>query len=87
MDFSLLSVINSFFSSHLPTDIDTGDTALHVAAQLNLDRMAAQLFELGASPSVQDNEGCTPVMVACSYGHLQTLEVLASRGIRFTGEH
>ena len=67
-------------------DIDTGCTALHVAAQLNLDRMAAQLLELGGSPSVQDKDGITSVMVSCSYGHLQTLQVLATRGIRFAGE-
>lgn len=69
------------------TDPDTGESALHVAVSLNCEDTTKQLLELGASTRVQDNDGCTAVMKACMYGHLQVLEILATRGLTFDGRH
>ena len=70
---------------HIVTDPDTGETALHVAVSLNYDALVQQLLELGASVTPQDKEGLTPVMTACQYGHLQSLEKLGAKGITAPG--
>ena len=57
-----------------------------MAVSLNHDDIVLQLLELGASLTIQNNKGMTPVMTACSYGHLQSLEQLASKGINTSGE-
>ncbi|XP_019849609.1 PREDICTED: ankyrin repeat and EF-hand domain-containing protein 1-like isoform X1 [Amphimedon queenslandica] len=62
-------------------DPNNGTTALHVAVTLNLDGIVALLLENGAINSIQDKEGCTPFMRACQYGHLQSLEQLAMKGL------
>ena len=66
-------------------DPATGESPLHVAVSLNYETIVTKLLTLGASPSVQDNKGLTPVMTACSYGHQQALECLAMKGINATG--
>ena len=53
---------------------------------LNNEDTTQQLLDLGASAKVQDNQGCNAVMKACMYGHLQVLEILATRGLTFDGE-
>ena len=67
-------------------DPSTGESALHVAVTLNSEAMISQLLGLRASLVVQDLQGRTPVMTACSYGHLQALEQLAARGINPSSE-
>lgn len=67
-------------------DPDTGESALHVAVSLNHEDVVLQLLELGASVKTQDKEGLTPVMVACQYGHVQSLEQLGTRGITADSE-
>ena len=62
-------------------DPDNGESALHVAVSVNHEDIVLRLLELGASVSTQDSEGLTPIMVACQYGHLQSLEKLGTRGI------
>ncbi len=52
-----------------------------MACALNYDAIVTKLLVLGASTTVQDNMGMTPVMTACSYGHQQAMEALASKGI------
>ena len=68
------------------TDPDTGEAALHVAVSLNHEAIVHQLLMLGASPTVQDREGLTPVMTACQYGHIQSLEQLATKGVHPTSK-
>lgn len=72
--------------SHL-ADPDTGESALHVAVSLNHEGIVLQLLELGASIGTQDKEGLSAVMTACRYGHLQSLEQLATRGLTETREN
>lgn len=67
-------------------DPSSGESPLHVAVTLNNEAVVLQLLELGASQSCQDLEGKTPVMKACEYGHLQSLESLATRGMNVTGK-
>ncbi len=67
-------------------DPDTGDGALHVACALNYDDIVTKLLSLGASLTEQNNQGLTPVMTACSHGHYQSLEALASKGIDISGK-
>lgn len=64
-----------------PIDPDTGESPLHVAVSLNYEAIVTKLLTLGASVSIQDNNGLTPVMTACTYGHQQALESLATKGI------
>ena len=71
---------------HPHTDPDTGETALHVAVSVNNETIVSQLLDLGASVAPQDKEGLTPVMTACQYGHIQSLEKLGARGITNPGE-
>ena len=66
-------------------DDASGESALHVAVSMNHEVVVSQLLELGASLEVQDFAGKTVVMTACEYGHLQTLECLATRGINAAG--
>ena len=66
-------------------DNASGESALHVAVSMNHEAVVSQLLELGASLEVQDFAGKTVVMTACEYGHLQTLECLATRGINAAG--
>ncbi|XP_022108549.1 ankyrin repeat and EF-hand domain-containing protein 1-like isoform X2 [Acanthaster planci] len=57
-----------------------GETGLHLAARVNDDDMVKFLLELGAHPNVVDLKGRTAAMRAAEYGHVQTLDVLASAG-------
>ena len=68
------------------TDPDTGEAALHVAVSLNHEAIVHQLLMLGASLTVQDKDGLTPVMTACQYGHIQSLEQLATKGVHPTSK-
>ena len=73
--------------THVPLCVepDTGETALHVAVSVNNESIVSQLMDLGASVAPQDKDGLTPVMTACQYGHIQSLEMLAARGITTPG--
>lgn len=57
-----------------------GETALHLAARVNDEEMVTFLLELGAHPNVVDLKGRTAAMRAAEFGHVQTLEILASSG-------
>ena len=45
-----------------------GKTALHYAVAFNLIEIADSLFKYGASVLEADNDGYTPVHIACKYG-------------------
>ncbi len=66
-------------------DPDTGESCLHVAVSLNHEDIVQQVLQLGAGVKVQDNKGLTPVMTACQYGHLQSLEQLSTKGMDSAG--
>lgn len=67
-------------------DPDSGDTALHVAVLANDEKIVSCLLELGASSSIGNTKGHTPVMDAASHGHLEVLQSLALKGIN-AGAH
>lgn len=53
-------------------DTQTGDTALHRAAQLGHVEMAKKLLELGASINTTNNDKCTPAYIAAkNFGETQ----------------
>ena len=66
-------------------DPDNGETALHVAVTHNQESLVNLLLELGASPLVGDKNGQNSVMRACEYGHLQSLQAMAVRGVNAGG--
>ena len=66
-------------------DPDNGETALHVAVTHNQESLVNLLLELGASPLVGDKSGQNSVMRACEYGHLQSLQAMAVRGVNAAG--
>ncbi|KAM4770888.1 ankyrin repeat and EF-hand domain-containing protein 1 [Rhinophrynus dorsalis] len=53
-----------------------GDGALHIVARTDDVDMCNFLLNLGASPNIQDLNGCTPAMKASELGHYRVLEVL-----------
>ena len=74
------------YHHHVRVDPGTGEAPLHVAVTQNNEAIVTQLLDLGASLTTQDLEGRTPVMKACEYGHLQSLEVMGTRGVDMAGE-
>ncbi|XP_041468862.1 ankyrin repeat and EF-hand domain-containing protein 1-like [Lytechinus variegatus] len=59
---------------------EEGETGLHLAARVNDEEMVRFLLDLGAHPNVIDLKGRTAAMRAAEFGHVQTLEVLATAG-------
>ena len=57
-----------------------------MAVSLNHEAIVQQLLTLGAGLIVQDKEGLTPVMTACHYGHIQSLEQIATKGLHPSSE-
>eukprot|EP00795_Rhopilema_esculentum_P010503 gene10503-19218_t len=56
---------------------ENGETALHLAACANNEKIISHLLGLGASANVADDLGRTPAMRAADYGHIQALKLLA----------
>ena len=77
--------ITLFLSICYEIDPDSGDTALHVAVLANDEKIVSCLLELGASSSIGNTKGHTPVMDAASHGHLEVLQSLALKGINAGG--
>ena len=67
-------------------DPENGETALHVAVTHNQESLVNLLLELGAHPLVGDKNGQNSVMRACEYGHLQSLQAMAVRGVNAAGD-
>lgn len=61
-------------------DPHRGECALHLAAQLNNEKVTKFLINLGAFPNVQDFQGRTPIMRAADYGHEKAVESLVGAG-------
>lgn len=59
---------------------EEGETGLHLAARVNDEEMVRFLLDLGAHPNVIDLKGRTAAMRAAEFGHVQTLEILATAG-------
>ena len=51
----------------------------------NQESLVNLLLELGANPLVGDTNGQNSVMRACEYGHLQSLQAMAVRGVNAAG--
>ena len=59
---------------------EEGETGLHLAARVNDEEMVRFLLDLGAHPNVIDLKGRTAAMRAAEFGHVQTLDILATAG-------
>ena len=59
---------------------DRGRTALHKAASSTSAQVVRVLLERGANPNEDDNDGNTPLHLACLYGRGETVESLLSFG-------
>jgi ankyrin repeat protein len=59
-----------------------GQTALHIAARLNLDVSAALLVEGGADINAENDEGRTPLCGAARGGSDAMMQFLVDRGAR-----
>jgi len=57
-----------------------GRSALHAYAGHDLLDMGAVLLSAGANANLQDQQGCTPLMLAASAGSLRFLQLLANTG-------
>ncbi|XP_062523738.1 myotrophin-like [Corticium candelabrum] len=53
-----------------------GRTAIHYAAICNHVTIIEKLFFLGVSVDINDNEGCTPLWLAASNGHVSCVDFL-----------
>jgi len=73
------------YLNSLCIDPDNGETALHIAVTHNQESIVNLLLELGANPLVGDNTGQNSVMRACEYGHFQSLQTIAIRGVNAGG--
>lgn len=77
------SQIEKLCSSGIPhlinySEPENGETGLHLASRVNDEEMVKFILELGAHPNVVDLKGRTAAMRAAEFGHVQTLEVLAT---------
>ncbi|KAJ8045832.1 Ankyrin repeat and EF-hand domain-containing protein 1 [Holothuria leucospilota] len=63
---------------------ENGETGLHLAARVNDEEMVKYILELGAHPNVVDLKGRTAAIRAAEFGHVQTLEILATAGADMT---
>lgn len=57
-----------------------GRSALHACASHDLLDMGAALLSAGANANLQDQQGCTPLMLAASASALRFLQLLANTG-------
>ncbi|KAG6368369.1 hypothetical protein INS49_002574 [Diaporthe citri] len=57
---------------------DNGWTALHVAAYYGHDEIVAILHEAQAKQDIRDDEGCTPLLLATTNGHVGVMRKLLS---------
>jgi len=55
-------------------------TALHIAAAFNRPRNVSRLIEAGANLRAAMNNGITPIIAACMYGHTDVVRVLLEEG-------
>ncbi|RDD43354.1 Ankyrin repeat and EF-hand domain-containing protein 1 [Trichoplax sp. H2] len=55
---------------------ENGNTALHLAACANDEKMVQFLIDLDANPDMTDMKGRTPAMKAAELGHIQVFEML-----------
>ena len=51
----------------------SGQTVLHLACQMCDGNLIIKLFEVGADPRIQDNQGYTPLHYACARGDIYCL--------------
>ena len=82
--FSHVTIFNSILLNFL-AEPENGETALHLAACANNEKIIKHLLSLGASPNVSDSLGRTPAMRAADYGHVIALELLAEADADLTG--
>ena len=61
---SVVGVLRGTNDIDLNSYKECGQTVLHVLAACSSGYLVRHLLMLGASPNVQDNEGCTPLHVA-----------------------
>uniref|UniRef100_A0A7S1WPN6 Uncharacterized protein n=1 Tax=Alexandrium catenella TaxID=2925 RepID=A0A7S1WPN6_ALECA len=72
-------VMNRHAYLEAPRELD-GWTPLHVAAEMDYDRLATKIVADGARVDLQSHHGRTALMVAAEQGHLKTLKALLRLG-------
>lgn len=60
----------------------TGNTALHLAAELKRPRILSFLIEKGASTSVLNRDGMTALQLACKIDNCEAISLLLERGAK-----
>lgn len=74
---SIVNYIDSFPDSVNSTDTTKRNlSALHHAAQLDLDKVVFYLLVAGANPNKQDSDGNTPLHFAAGRGNVQIAKML-----------
>jgi len=76
----ILSVVNRFpvLKGCLNDQNKMKQTALHLAANLNLPGVVEDLLLAGADVDLQDINGNTPFHIVCKRGHLQCMDIFIS---------
>ena len=60
----------------ITTQVDSGQTALHIAARLGFKDITKLLLQRKASVTVQDSNGCTPLYLAASCGNYEIAKMI-----------
>ena len=75
-----------FYLAQFSAEPENGETALHLAACKNNEKMISFLLDLGASPNMVDLKGRSPAMRAAEFGHTQTLRLLTEAATDMTSK-
>lgn len=67
-------------AEHLVATDSDGRTALHYAASFGFLEAAQRLLDAGSKVDALDTTNCSPLVVACSKGHLPIVEFLLEKG-------
>ncbi|ESO12613.1 hypothetical protein HELRODRAFT_63798, partial [Helobdella robusta] len=75
----LFSTINRPFKYHM------GESPIHMAAQLGMDRVLDCMLKRGGNPNLQEKTGLTPLHMAvqyrhCTYNRINVMKILLSYG-------
>ena len=76
----IVDLDDSPYQARLNTRSTNGQSMLHLSASLGLYRLTAGLLARGANPDLRDNNGMTPMHMACLRGHTEIIRKLRSAG-------
>jgi ankyrin repeat protein len=78
-DFAVDEVLNGGDVAANDTD-ETGQTALHLAADRGSNKVVLKLLEHGADPNTVDNDGISVLQAAVIAGNVETARLLLEKG-------